>query len=97
MQFTPESNAKKRTNNYQKRPFSVKNYSTLRILMGLWKIMGCVVFNLIPNSCESDEILATIKTMRIKYGFMRVTIQILNAALETLEKISVGATVWVSI
>ena len=33
--------------------------------------------------------------IRVKYGFMRVTIQIFYAALETLEPGRVGDTFWV--
>ena len=47
--------------------------------------MDCVVFDLIPTPCKSDGILCIIIIRRIKYMFMRVTIQILYALLETLE------------
>ena len=48
-------------------------------------IMGSVVFYLIPTPCKPDEILSIIRIIRIKDGFMRVTIQIFNAALGNLE------------
>ena len=48
--------------------------------------MVCAVFNLITTTCKSDYILAIIRVRIIKYMFMRVTIQILYAALETLMK-----------
>ena len=47
--------------------------------------MGFVVFNLIPTTFKSVYILFTIGIIRIKYGFMWATIQILDAALETLQ------------
>ena len=54
--------------------------------MALWKIMGCVVFNLIPTPCKSDYILSIMIIIRIKYIFMGGGgSHILNAALETLE------------
>ena len=49
------------------------------------EIWGCLVLYLITTSCKSDEIWYIISIRRIKYGFMRVNIQILNANIETLE------------
>ena len=47
--------------------------------------MGCLIFHFITNTYKSDGIWDIIRVIRIKYGFMRVTIQILNTALNTLE------------
>ena len=47
--------------------------------------MGCVVFHFILISCKSGDIGSIIIVRRIKYVFMRLTSQILNTALDTLE------------
>ena len=65
-----------------------------RILMSFCTIMCYVLFKLIPTSCNSYNILAIIKIRRVKYGFMRVTSQILNAELDHSEIGIVGTTVW---
>ena len=70
--------------NIWNQPSYVNNSNTIRAFMELYRIMGCVVFHLIPILCNSDKIWAIIIIIRIKYWFMRVTIYILNAALETL-------------
>ena len=53
----------------------------------LWnyKHLGCVVLNFIHAPCKYDDIWAIIRISRIKDGFMRVTIQMLNTALDALE------------
>ena len=53
--------------------------------MSFLKIMVFVVFNLITTPSKSDNIRAIIKIRRIKYGFMRVTSQILKKKLDALE------------
>ena len=47
--------------------------------------MGSVVFHLIPTTFKFNGIFAIIIIIRIRFGFMRVTSQILNTSLEKLE------------
>ena len=53
--------------------------------MAFWTILVCLVFNLIPTPCKSNEVLDIIMIRRRKDGFMRMTSQKLNAAPVTLE------------
>ena len=72
-------------NNSWNWPYSVNNYGIICVLMVLQKIMGCVVFNLIPNLYKSYKIWSIKRIRRIKDRFMRVDRQILDVALETFE------------
>ena len=66
-------------------PYSVHNYITISVLITLYTIQGCVVFNFIHTPCKYGDIWDIIRIGRIKYEFMRVTTQIFDTALETLE------------
>ena len=72
-------------NNAWKWVPSVKNSYMIRILISIYKIKSSIVFYLSTNPCNYDEVLTIIRIKRIKYRFMWVNIQILDAALETLE------------
>ena len=83
--FSADSNDKDSMNNTWNWPSYVYNSSMICILMVFLTIMGCVSFHLITTPSKSDYISVIIRIRSIKYGFMRITIQILNTVLETLQ------------
>ena len=67
--FPSDSNTIQSMYNTRHWPSSIDNYVMIRIFMTFQKILGCVVFNLIPNPCKPDDIWYIIRIRRIKYGF----------------------------
>ena len=86
IQFTPDRNTKESMKKTWNWLYSIDTYSMICILMAFLTIMGCVLFNLILTLYKYDSIWAIIIIKRIKYGFMCVTIQILNTGIDTLER-----------